>query len=134
MSVKSLVARIEQVFPELPLPDMTLRQAQLSDETLDREISQEEWDATGRTDHAVAWKDIEPAVLIACDAALSHISEVGFVYYIPAYMRLALSQLVTGSDRQTRMAADAVAALRICLHPMVVALFLEVPTGPLPQP
>lgn len=46
MSVQSLVSRIEAVFPELPLPDMTLRQAQLADETLDREISQEEWDPT----------------------------------------------------------------------------------------
>jgi hypothetical protein len=100
MSVQPLVARIELVFPELPLPDMTLRQAQLADETLDREISQEEWDAMGRTDHTVAWKDIEPAVLIACDAALSHISEAGFVYYIPAYMRLALNQLDTVADPQ----------------------------------
>jgi hypothetical protein len=79
---------------------MTLRQAQLADETLDREIFREEWDAMGRIDHAVAWKDIEPAVLIACDAALSHISEVGFVYYIPAYMRLALNQLVAVADPQ----------------------------------
>ena len=100
MSVQSLVARIEEVFPEFPLPDMTLRQAQLADETLDREISQEEWDTTGRIDHAVVWKDIQPSVLIACDAALSHISEVGFVYYIPAYMRLALNQLGAVADPQ----------------------------------
>jgi hypothetical protein len=98
MSVQSLVARIEQVFPELPLPDMTLRQAQLLDETLDREISQEEWDATGRIDRGVVWKDIEPAALIGCDAALSHMSEAGFVYYIPAYMRLALNQLAAVVD------------------------------------
>ena len=91
MPVQSLVARIQEVFPEFPLPDMTLRQAQLADETLDREISQEEWDTTGRIDHAVVWKAIEPAALIACDAALSHISEAGFVYYIPAYVRLALN-------------------------------------------
>jgi hypothetical protein len=36
MSVQSLVANVEEVFPELPLPDMTLRRAQLADETLDR--------------------------------------------------------------------------------------------------
>lgn len=53
MSVQSLVARIEKVSPELPLPDMTLRQAQLADETLDRKISEEEWDATGRIDHVL---------------------------------------------------------------------------------
>jgi len=100
MSVQSLVARIEEVFPEFPLPDMTLRQAQLADETLDREISQEEWDTTGRIDRAVVWKAVEPAALIACDAALSHISEAGFVYYIPAYMRLALNQLVAVADPQ----------------------------------
>ena len=98
MSVQSLVARIEEVFPEFPLPDMTLRQAQLADETLDREISEEEWNATRRIDHAVVWKAIEPAALIACDSALSHISEAGFVYYIPAYMRLALNQLGAVAD------------------------------------
>ncbi len=37
-------------------------------------------------------------MLIACDAALSHITEEGCVYYIPAYMRLALHQMVALAD------------------------------------
>jgi len=46
----------------------------------------------------VVWKDLEPAVLIACDTALSHLSEEGFVYYIPAYLRLAMNQLGVAAD------------------------------------
>jgi hypothetical protein len=82
MSEDPLVARIERVFPDQPLPDMSLRQAQLADQSMDREISEEEWHATGRIDQAASWKDIEPALLIACDAALSHLSDGGFAYYM----------------------------------------------------
>jgi hypothetical protein len=111
MSVDPLVARIEQVFPDQPLPDITLRQAQLADQSMDREISQEEWDATGRIDHAVLWRDVEPALLIACDAALSHLSEAGFVYYIPAYMRLALNQMASLTDPPWEVFGSTVAHL-----------------------
>ncbi len=89
----SLVARIEKVFPEQPVPDMTLLQAQLAGETLNREISEVEWLAAGDADRGITWTLIEPSVLVRCDAALSHLTEEGFVYYIPAYMRLALNQL-----------------------------------------
>jgi hypothetical protein len=100
MSSQALIERIEKVFPELPLPEITLQEDQLADETLDREISEEEWDITRRIDHGIVWKDIELAVLIACDAALSHLTEEGFVYYIPAYMRLALHQRDATDDPQ----------------------------------
>jgi hypothetical protein len=100
MSVDSLIERIELAFPESPIPEMTLLQAQLCDQTLDREISEAEWDATGRLDRCVSWKGVASVTLIECDAALSHITEDGFVYYIPAYMRLALRQLMDSVDPQ----------------------------------
>ena len=99
MSVDSLIERIEIVFPESPIPpEMTLLQAQLCDQTLDREISDAEWDATGQRDRYVNWKEVASATLIECDAALSHITDDGLVYYIPAYMRLALRQLMDSVD------------------------------------
>jgi hypothetical protein len=97
-SMAALISRIELVFPCQPFPDMTLRQAQLADESMDRKISDAEWDETGRGDQLIQWTDIEPDVLIACDAALSHLSDPGFVYYIPAYMRLALNQMGALAD------------------------------------
>ena len=100
MSVDSLIERMEFVFPESPIPEMTLLQAQLCDRALGREISDAEWDATGQLDRCISWKGVASATLIKCDAALSHITEDGFVYYIPAYMRLALRQLVDSVDLQ----------------------------------
>jgi hypothetical protein len=99
MSTNSLVRRIESEFSELPMPGMTLREAQLADHTLDREISEVEWQAARQLDAAVTWKDLEATTLIECDAALSHITEEGFVYYIPAYMRLALRHLESSPER-----------------------------------
>jgi hypothetical protein len=98
MSVASLIERIERVFPEWPFPEMTLLQAQQCDRTLDREISEAEWEATGRLDRGLTWKEVDSATLLKCDAALSHIAEEGFVYYIPAYLRLALRQLADSTD------------------------------------
>lgn len=98
MSATSLIERIELSFPDSPFPEMTLSQAQLLDQTLDREISESEWDATGRIDRGISWKEVDSETLVKCDAALSHITEEGFVYYIPAYMRLALRQLVDRTD------------------------------------
>jgi len=80
-------------FPESPLPQMTLQQAELLDCTLDREISEEEWGAAHAAGRGVTWKQVTLETLLACPAALSHISEAGFVYYIPAFICAALDHL-----------------------------------------
>jgi hypothetical protein len=98
MSADALIQRIESVFPDRPLPEVTLQQAQLADQSMDREIGEEEWEAAGRIDRGVIWKDVRRETLIKCDAALSHTTEEGFVYYIPAYMRLALLQFDSNAD------------------------------------
>ena len=99
MAIDAVILQVERAFPEAPLPETTLRQAQLADQSMSREISQSEWDAAGTLDRGVRWKDIPDDTLIECDAALSHQSEEGFVYYVPAYMRLALRHLACPAKR-----------------------------------
>jgi hypothetical protein len=80
-------------FPEVPFPDMTLQEAELADSTLDREIPDEEWQAAQKAGKGVAWSQVPLEVLLDCPAALSHISETGFVYFAPAYICAALDHL-----------------------------------------
>jgi hypothetical protein len=90
MEVDAVISQIRAAFPVQPMPSMTLHQAQLADQSMSRAIDEAEWEAVGNRDRAVAWTDIPRADLLECDAALSHLDEEGFVYYIPAYMVLAL--------------------------------------------
>ena len=92
---------VHSAFPASPLPEMTLQQGELLDYTLDREISEEEWDAAHAAGQGVTWKEVTLETLLACPAALSHISEAGFVYYVPAFICAALDHLarpVTSTD------------------------------------
>jgi hypothetical protein len=77
----------------MPLPDMTLQEAELADYTLDRDIPDEEWNAAQAAGEGVTWNQIPLDVLLSCPAALSHISESGFVYFAPAYICAALDHL-----------------------------------------
>jgi hypothetical protein len=85
--------QVKAAFPDQPLPDMTLRQAQLADQSMSREISEEEWQSEGRQDRHVKWTEIEAATLLQCNAALSHLDENAFAYYLPAYLLFALNCL-----------------------------------------
>ena len=93
MIADAVVSQIETAFPELPMPDVTLRQAQLADQSMRREIGEAEWEAEGRRDSGVCWTQVPADTLIECDAALSHLSEEAFVYYVPAYMRFSMQCL-----------------------------------------
>lgn len=84
---------VEGAFPQLPQPEMTLQQGELLDYALDREISEEEWAAAQASGYGITWKEVSLETLLACPAALSHISEAGFVYYVPAFMCAALDHL-----------------------------------------
>ncbi|MBX3628099.1 MAG: hypothetical protein KF892_24025 [Rhizobacter sp.] len=90
MSPPQLIASIKVAFPVLPLPAMTLRQAQLADQSLAREISEEEWEAERSIDGATPWDEIEVSTLIECDAALSHLEDQSLCYYLPAYLCFCL--------------------------------------------
>jgi Family of unknown function (DUF6714) len=90
ISEAGLLALIEAAFPLLPLPEMSLHQAQLADQSMTREISDDEWERTGDLDAGRSWKDFSDDELLVCDAALSHFDEPSFAYYLPAYLIFAL--------------------------------------------
>jgi hypothetical protein len=96
MDTSAAIAAIEAAFPEAPLPRTTLRQAQLGDQTMSREITEAEWAREGERDAGVPWPQIDEATLRDCDASLSFLNEEGFVYYLPAYLRAALRRMTPG--------------------------------------
>jgi hypothetical protein len=73
---------------------MTLQEAELADHTMDREISDEEWESARNAGEVQTWPHVPLSVLLECSTALSHISDAGFVYFIPAYMCAALDHLL----------------------------------------
>ena len=93
MEREELISLIEKVFPLKPRPDMTIHQGQLADQSLDREISEAEWESEGRKDRDRTWKELSDPDIDRLDSALSHLDETGFVYYIPAYMVFSLKYL-----------------------------------------
>src|SRR5438034_9854564 len=97
MDAEAMLNSIRDAFPERPLPDMTLRQAQLADQGMSCEITEEQWRAEGDRDRLTVWTQIDDVTLEECDAALSHLSEEGFVYYLPAFLTLAARQLAAGT-------------------------------------
>jgi hypothetical protein len=107
----ALLARIRKAFPVEPLPEITLRQAQLTDQGLAREITNEEWDAEGDKDRGVLWCDIPLDTLLECDAALSHLDEEAFVYYLPAFLSFALREGCPGNYREEELFGTTVFAL-----------------------
>jgi len=90
ISSTRLLNFIAAAFPLRPLPQMSLHQAQLADQSMSREITDEEWRRSGELDRGRSWNEFSDANLIACDAALSHLDEQSFVYYLPAYLLFAL--------------------------------------------
>lgn len=139
MESYSLVQQIRVAFPLLPLPEMSLHQAQLTDQSMSREITRAEWAAAGARDAGRTWDSFTDAELVECDAALSHLDELGFIYYLPAFLLLALRHLevewdhpawaITGRavfavahrseyslSRFARLSAEQVAAVRAFLQ------------------
>jgi len=86
----SLLEFIAAAFPLRPLPPMSLHQAQLVDQSMSMEITDEEWRRAGELDGGRSWNEFSDDNLIACDAALAHLDEQSFVYYLPAYLLFAL--------------------------------------------
>jgi hypothetical protein len=93
MDAQSLIVIIFEAFPTEPMPAMTLRQGQLADQSLSRAITDQEWDREGERDRHIIWTDISDSVLQECEAALSHFDEDAFVYYLPAFLRLAVTNI-----------------------------------------
>jgi len=96
MDAAALLARVRAAFPTQPLPEITLRQAQLTDQGMAREITDEEWTAEGDRDRGIPWHEIPDETLLECGAALSHLDNDAFVYYLAAFLTFALRK----SDRR----------------------------------
>lgn len=90
MDANQVLGLIEAAFPLRPLPDMSLHQAHLADDSMAREISDSEWQAAGKLDVNRTWQDYSDQELLSCDAALAHFDETSFVYYIPAFLDFAV--------------------------------------------
>ena len=96
MKATFLLQRIAESFPQAPHPGMTLRQAQLADQSLSREISDVEWEAEGVKDRSLSWIQITDQQLIECEAGISHLDEDAFVYYLPAFLQFAVRNVDVG--------------------------------------
>ena len=74
-----------------------MRQEQLSDQSISRQITEDEWLAEGAKDRGVVWSQIDERTLRECDASLAHLDNEDFVYYLPAFLCAALRQLASGN-------------------------------------
>jgi hypothetical protein len=94
MDIATVDATIESAFAGVVRDEnCTLHQAQLRDQTLDRDIPEAEWRSAKDTDRETDWRQISDAALDECDAALSHATPQSWRFYLPAYMRRALRLL-----------------------------------------
>jgi hypothetical protein len=94
MDLQAVLALIDEAFAGVQRDeDCTLHHAQLLDHTLDREISEGEWDEAKRRDPETDWRDIPASSIDECDAALSHATAQSWLFYMPAYMKRALQLL-----------------------------------------
>jgi hypothetical protein len=96
MEPAKVLSEIARAFPVEPLPAITLRQGQLTDQGMGRSISEEEWEAEGRRDRGVPWPQIEDSALEECDAALSHLDNEDFIYYLPAFLAYLVRDIAAG--------------------------------------
>jgi hypothetical protein len=108
MDITSVVAQIVSAFPERPIPTMTLRQGQLGDQTMTREISEDEWRREGERDCGVIWTQVDESTLRECDSALCFLDEEAFVYYLPAYLCAALRSIAAGRSESNYLVNGAV--------------------------
>jgi hypothetical protein len=90
MNATQVLKLIGAAFPLEPLPGVSLHQAHLADDSMAREISDREWEAAARLDASRTWQDYSDEELLSCDKALAHFDETSFVYYIPAFLALAV--------------------------------------------
>jgi hypothetical protein len=111
MDAAELLMQIRDSFPVNPLPDMTLHQGQLADQSLAREIPEAEWNAEGEKDRTTPWPAFEAQDLVNCEAALSHLDENAFVYYLPAFLTFAVHNLNSESFPHGRAVNSTVCAV-----------------------
>ena len=98
MRREEITASLVEAFRRVDRDDaFTLHEAQLADQGLRRVISAKELADAKRLDPQQDWQEIPTSSLEECDAALAHLSPVGWRFYIPAYMLHALALLEEGN-------------------------------------
>ena len=93
MDKATLITQIAKAFPASPLPQVSLRQAVLADQTLTKSISDTEWETERLKDGHIAWPSLSDETLIECGLGLAHLDEQSFVYYIAAFLRFAVKHI-----------------------------------------
>ena len=86
----ALLKQIEKAFPTSPMPEVSLRQAVLADQTLTRGISDEEWTTERRKDGTTPWTVLSDEALCQSSDGLAHLDEEFFVYYLGAFLCFAV--------------------------------------------
>jgi O-acetyl-ADP-ribose deacetylase len=83
-----LLSQINAVFTDAPFPKITIQQAELLDDYIS---SGKKWDDAAKQDAQYRhWSEVPDAVFKHCTSALSFMDSDGFLFYYPAYMRLAV--------------------------------------------
>ena len=90
MKDSALLRQIEKAFPLSPMPEMSLRQAVLADQTLTRCISDTEFATERLKDGDIPWNALTDEVLLDCHEGLAHLDEEAFVYYLGALLCFAI--------------------------------------------
>ena len=93
MDAPALLAKIDQCFPVLPTPKMSLRQALLADQSLTRLIKKEECLAAGRIDGSTPWNRLMDQDLIQCRDGIAHLLPESFRYYLGAFLRFSITHV-----------------------------------------
>jgi hypothetical protein len=93
MDYQSLEKKIRNSFPVTPLPPMSIHQGRLADYSISREIAKKEWNEAGMLDRDVRWDQVSEATIVECQPALSHLDEVSFIYYLPAFLLYAAKHI-----------------------------------------
>jgi hypothetical protein len=85
-----LLEIIKGAFPTGPLPSTSLHQGQLADESIRREISEDEWRRAANEDKDQTWPMLSDAGLMECYCALSHFDDQSFICHLPAFLTFAI--------------------------------------------
>jgi hypothetical protein len=90
MEDSGLLQKIKDAFPSSPIPEVSLRQAVLADQTLARCVSEEEWANERHKDGSTPWTMLNDEALCECSEGLAHLDEESFVYYLGAFLCFAI--------------------------------------------
>jgi hypothetical protein len=93
MDASEVIELIDRAFNGVPRSSTSLRQFRLTDvQGMKGTISDDEWQAAGLNRQDAKWQDIPDAEIEECDVVLAHMSAADFRYYLPAYMRYAVTR------------------------------------------